>query len=356
MKEAERRRKRLEQEKKLTESSNNASKKIINSIQTDNSKNIINNEDINQNQNAIQKRKERRERRKQKNKTNNNEPSIDNNNKIEKDNMQSEYQNNNNNSISTNKKLNNENNQKIISDNISEYSINNNLDNSKSLSSPNYRFLSKNYNEIKLENIKNFLNKTNAEKPSNEQKEYEIKKMIKIMELKPKKLDISNKDVEDTFAVNLIEKMEGNEEYQEKQNEIKNLKKKIKEEENQIEQTLEKNKEEIKKYVENIMKLQNNLINSQKGDIFYLEEENKIDEIKIQNLRATHRRLIEENKEEKDRINKIINEQIPIYTKELEKEIEEVKKMKHQLEIIGKKKPPNDIMKKIEVVMRYKKK
>ena len=130
------------------------------------------------------------------------------------------------------------------------------------------------------------------------------------MELKPKKLDISNKDVEDTFAVNLIEKMEGNEEYQEKQNEIKNLKKKIKEEENQIEQTLEKNKEEIKKYVENIMKLQNNLINSQKGDIFYLEEENKIDEIKIQNLRATHRRLIEENKEEKDRINKIINEQI----------------------------------------------
>jgi DNA repair exonuclease SbcCD ATPase subunit len=176
------------------------------------------------------------------------------------------------------------------------------------------------------------------------------------MELKPKKLDISNKDVEDTFAVNLIEKMEGNEEYQEKQNEIKNLKKKIKEEENQIEQTLEKNKEEIKKYVENIMKLQNNLINSQKGDIFYLEEENKIDEIKIQNLRATHRRLIEENKEEKDRINKIINEQIPIYTKELEKEIEEVKKMKHQLEIIGKKKPPNDIMKKIEVVMRYKKK
>ena len=66
--------------------------------------------------------------------------------------------------------------------------------------------------------------------------------------------------------------------------------------------------------------------------------------------------LLNENLTKKDRINKIINEQIPIYTKELEKEIEEVKKMKHQLEIIGKKKPPNDIMKKIEVVMRYKKK
>ena len=374
MKAAERRRKKqLEQEKKLTESSKNK----LTSNQSDKSRKLlITNEDIMKNQNKslkqsnnvdeekikrIKERRERRERRKRKNQTSEKEPSY---NTSEKDNINSpEIQKNNNNSILSDKKLNTSNNNnnninKIISDSNSEYSINNNnIENITSLSNQNYRFLSKNYNEIKLENVKEFLNKTNAEKPSYEQKEYEIKNMIKVMELKPKEFDIkTNKEEESIFTANILKKIEGNEEYEENKREIKKLKNRIKEEENKIEKTLEQNKEEIKKYVENIIKLQNNLINSSKGDIFYLEEENKIDEIKIQNLRATHKRLIDENKQEKDRISKIINEQIPIYAKELEKEIEEVKKMKHQLEIQGKKKPPNDIMKKIEVVMRYMKK
>ena len=371
MKAAERRRKKqLEQEKKLTESSKNK----LTSNQSDKSRKLlITNEDIMKNQNKslkqsnnvdeekIKRIKERRERRKRKNQTSEKEPSY---NTSEKDNINSpEIQKNNNNSILSDKKLNTSNNNnnninKIISDSNSEYSINNNnIENITSLSNQNYRFLSKNYNEIKLENVKEFLNKTNAEKPSYEQKEYEIKNMIKVMELKPKEFDIkTNKEEESIFTANILKKIEGNEEYEENKREIKKLKNRIKEEENKIEKTLEQNKEEIKKYVENIIKLQNNLINSSKGDIFYLEEENKIDEIKIQNLRATHKRLIDENKQEKDRISKIINEQIPIYAKELEKEIEEVKKMKHQLEIQGKKKSPNDIMKKIEVVMRYMKK
>ena len=251
---------------------------------------------------------------------------------------------------------NNLNNIKIISVSSSKNSYNN-KDNQTSLSNPNYRFLSKNYNEIKNENIKEFLEKTNPNKPSNEQKEYEIQKMIKLMELKPKAVDIKrNKEEENNFAYNLIQKMESDKEYNENQKEIKKLKGKIKEEEEQIEYMLKNNKEEIKQYIEKIIELQNELLNSQKGDVFYLEEEIKVDKIQIENLSSTYQRLIEENKREKEKINKLIIFEIPKLTKELEKEIEEVKKMKHQIEVLGKKKPPSDIMKKIEVVMRYMKK
>jgi len=251
---------------------------------------------------------------------------------------------------------NNLNNKKIISESSSKNSYNN-KDNQTSLSNPNYRFLSKNYNEIKNENIKEFLEKTNPNKPSNEQKEYEIQKMIKLMELKPKAVDIKrNKEEENNFAYNLIQKMESDKEYNENQKELKILKEKIKEEEEQIEYMLKKNKEEIKQYIEKIIELQNELLNSQKGDVFYLEEEIKVDKIQIENLSSTYQRLIEENKREKEKINKLIIFEIPKLTKELEKEIEEVKKMKHLIEVLGKKKPPSDIMKKIEVVMRYMKK
>ena len=251
---------------------------------------------------------------------------------------------------------NNNNNKKIISVSSSKNSYNN-KDNQTSLSNPNYRFLSKNYNEIKNENIKEFLEKTNPNKPSNEQKEYEIQKMIKLMELKPKAVDIKrNKEEENNFAYNLIQKMESDKEYNENQKEIKKLKGKIKEEEEQIEYMLKNNEEEIKQYIEKIIELQNELLNSQKGDIFYLEEEIKVDKIQIENLSSTYQKLIEENKREKEKINKLIIFEIPKLTKELEKEIEEVKKIKHQIEILGKKKPPSDIMKKIEVVMRYIKK
>ena len=157
----------------------------------------------------IKRIKERRERRKRKNQTSEKEPSY---NTSEKDNMNSpEIQKNNNNSILSDKKLNISNNNnnninKIISDSNSEYSINNNnIENITSLSNQNYRFLSKNYNEIKLENVKEFLNKTNAEKPSYEQKEYEIKNMIKVMELKPKEFDIkTNKEEESIFTANNV--------------------------------------------------------------------------------------------------------------------------------------------------------
>ena len=323
----------------------------------------------------MKKIKERKERKKRKNKMKEIEPAnvenninnnINNNLEIKENAPENIYdsepitpiqdiQKNNVNSIPSDKKVdinNINNNRKIISvsDN-SNNSINDNNNNDDfSVKSSNYKFLSKNYNEIKTENIKNFLKKTNPEKPTNEQKETEIQNMIKIMQLKQKYTP--NKD-EKNYGYNIWKKIERNEDYIKNQQKIKDLKIKIKEEENDIEKILENNKEEIKNYNEKIIKLQNDLLNTKQGDIFYLEEENKIAEIQIQNLSATYQRLVEENKKEKENINYLLNEDIFKLTKELKKEIEEVKKIKHQIKNLGKKKPPNDIMKKIEVVMKY---
>ena len=104
-----------------------------------------------------------------------------------------------------------------------------------------------------------------------------------------------------------MQKIKENKDYIENQKEIKDLKIKVKFEEKKIEEMLEKNKEEIEKYIEKIIKLQNNLLNSQQGEAFYLEEENKIDEIQIQNLSATYQKLREENEKEKYRINDLVN-------------------------------------------------
>ena len=331
----------------------------------------------------IQRKKERKERRKKKNKIDDVEPIfVDNNNK-------DINENNNTNNININEKDNknlydsesvapvpnipkniinpiqndknfnaNNNNHKIITvSSSSNQSINNKNEIKSSISTPNYKFLAKNYNDIKTENIKDFLTNTNPDKPINEQKEAEVYKMIKLMELKPRALDIKkNKEEENNFTHNIMQQIEEDEEYKENQKKIKELKIRVKEEEDKIKELLENNKEEIKGYIEKIMKLQNDLINSEQGDIFYLEEENKIDDIQIQNLSATYQRLIVENEEERKNINKLINEDISVLTKELNKEIVEVKKIKHQLEVLGKKKPPRDILKKIEVVMRYMKK
>ena len=383
---------RKERKKKMNESlkSNEDQINKLISIQSENDGNIIKQDTRNKTKNIsesknslsnsinkadMKKIKERKERKKRKNKMKEIEPAnvenninnnINNNLEIKENASENIYdsepitpikdiQKNNVNSIPSDKKVdinNINNNRKIISvsDN-SNNSINDNNNNDDfSVKSSNYKFLSKNYNEIKTENIKNFLKKTNPEKPTNEQKETEIQNMIKIMQLKQKYTP--NKD-EKNYGYNIWKKIERNEDYIKNQQKIKDLKIKIKEEENDIEKILENNKEEIKNYNEKIIKLQNDLLNTKQGDIFYLEEENKIAEIQIQNLSATYQRLVEENKKEKENINYLLNEDIFKLTKELKKEIEEVKKIKHQIKNLGKKKPPNDIMKKIEVVMKY---
>ena len=331
-----------------------------------------------------QRIKERKERKKRKNKVENIEPvfvdnninenqnNIISNNNIDLNNNEKENKNaydsesvapipvlqkNNINPIQAENVNNNNNiNHKIISVSSSSHSINKNEIQS-SISTPNYQFLSKHYYEIKPENIKDFLINTNPDKPVIEQKELEVHKMVKLMELKPKAIDIKeNKEAENTFTYNLMQKIGENKEYIENQKEIKELKIKVKEEEKKIENLLEDNKKEIKEYIEKITKLQNDLLNSQQGDIFYLEEENKIDEIQIQNLSSTLQRLNEENEREKYRINDLVNGEISFLTNDLNKEISEVQKIKRQLEALGKKKPPRDITKKVEVVMRYMKK
>ena len=316
----------------------------------------------------ISQRIKERKQRKKRNKKDNLEPVFINDNNKE-DNINNNNINENNNNIKDNKNIydsesvapiptpkninNNINPNKIISVSSSSHSINKN-EYQSGISTPNYQFLSKNYHEINQENIKNFFNNTNPNKPLEEQKELEIHNMIKLMELKPKSINIkANKEVENNFTHNLMQKIKENKEYKENQKEIKDLKIKVKIEEKKIEEMLEKNKEEIEKYIEKIIKLQNNLLNSQQGEAFYLEEENKIDEIQIQNLSATYQKLREENEKEKYRINDLVNGEIYSLTKDLNKEINEVQKIKRQLEVLDKKRPPRDIIKKIEVVMRY---
>ena len=223
-------------------------------------------------------------------------------------------------------------------------------------SKPNYQLLSKNFANIKNENIEEFLTKTNPNKPSNEEKESEVKRMIEVMNLKPNLKSDNNKTIkndDNNYAYNLTQKIEDNNNYYENQKEIKELKERVIEEEKKLEQKLQRNKEEIQKYIEKIISWQNILINSKQGDIVALEEENKIDDIQINNYSVTYQRLVEENEKERNKMFYLINKEIIPLQKELKSEINEVRNLKIQLKQWNKKAPPKDILKKIEVVMKY---
>ena len=261
------------------------------------------------------------------------------------------------NSNNINNNINNINNKQssLSSSNNSINNYNNN-DIPSITSTPNYQLLSKNYANIKNENIEEFLAKTNPDKPSDEQKESEVKKMIEVMDLRPNPKNANNQAIlndEKNYAYNLTRKIEDNNDYYENQKEIKKLIEIVKEEEKNTEQMLERNKDEIQKYIEKIISLQNTLINSKQGDIVALEEANKIDDIQINNLSVTYQRLKEENEREKNRMLSLINKEIIPLQKELKNEIKEVQNLKNQLLKWDKKAPPRDILKKIEVVMKY---
>ena len=261
--------------------------------------------------------------------------------------------NNNNNNININY---NNLNQKQNSNSSSSSSYNNKNDIISLTSTTSYHLLSKNFAQIKNENIEEFLTKTNPNKPSNEEKESEVQKMIEVMKLHPNPRNVNNKaniKDENNYAHNLIQKIEDNSEYYENQRELKELREKVKEEEKKTEQMLQRNKEEIQKYIEKIISLQNNLINSQQGDIVTLEESIKIDLIQINNLTVTYHRLKEENEKEKNKMMNLINKEIIPLQKELKNEINEVQKLKSQLKLWNKKAPPRDLLKKVEVIMKY---
>ena len=180
--------------------------------------------------------------------------------------------------------------------------------------------------------------------------------MIEVMNLKPNLKSDNNKTIkndDNNYAYNLTQKIEDNNNYYENQKEIKELKERVIEEEKKLEQKLQRNKEEIQKYIEKIISWQNILINSKQGDIVALEEENKIDDIQINNYSVTYQRLVEENEKERNKMFYLINKEIIPLQKELKSEINEVRNLKIQLKQWNKKAPPKDILKKIEVVMKY---
>jgi len=260
-----------------------------------------------------------------------------------------------NKTLNLEKNFNLNNNRNIMKQNSNSISNSLNNDILSTASNPNYQILSKNFENIKNENIEEFLTKTNPKKPTIEQKESEVQAMIQVMNLHPNPKNQNNvKNINDSnYAHNLTQKIEDNNEYYESQKEIMELKKVEKEEENKMEQMLEKNKEEIQRYIEKILKLQNDLINSNQGDIIALENENKIDEIQIYNLQMNLQRIEEENEKEKNKMLFLINKEITPLQKELKNEILEVQKLKKQLLQWNKKTPPRDLLRKIEVVMKY---
>lgn len=254
--------------------------------------------------------------------------------------------------------------------NIANYNFNNNNDIRRTSSSnsnnnditsassaPNYSVLTKNYANIKNENVEEFLKKTNPNKPSDERKEAEVQRMIEIMNLRPNQKNGNNKtnaNDSDNYAYNLTQKIEGTaDDYYATQKEIKDLKEQVREEESKMNQMLERNKIEIQNNINKIIELQNKLINSKQGDIVALEEENKIDVIQMNNLSVTLKRLKEENEKERTQMFNLINKEILPLKKELKNEILEVQRLKKQLLQWNKKAPPKDLLRKIEVVMKY---
>jgi hypothetical protein len=264
-----------------------------------------------------------------------------------------------------NKKLNenfnfanyNFNNNNDIRHSSSSNSNSNNNDITSASSAPNYSVLTKNYANIKNENVEEFLKKTNPKKPSDERKEAEVQRMIEIMNLRPNPKNGNNKtnaNDSDNYAYNLTQKIEGTtDDYYTTQKEIKDLKEQVREEESKMNQMLERNKIEIQNNIEKIIELQNKLINSKQGDIVALEEANKIDVIQMNNLSVTLKRLKEENEKERTQMFNLINKEILPLKKELKNEILEVQRLKKQLLQWNKKAPPKDLLRKIEVVMKY---
>ena len=139
--------------------------------------------------------------------------------------------------------------------------------------------------------------------------------------------------------------------YIESKKELDKLQEQFIEEENKLQILLSKNNTEAQKYVETIIKLQNQLLNSPQWDVITLEEENKIDEVKIKNLKEKIEIIKEENEKEIEEMKKIDFDEI---NSTLRKEIEKVRSLKNTLLKFKGREIPEDITKEIEVIMKYK--
>ena len=169
--------------------------------------------------------------------------------------------------------------------------INNNLFfKEKDLNKSNKYLLSQNE-----ENFNNFLELTNPNKPDITERNKNLNKMIRMLNLKatPDKFEIKE-----------------NEKYKESKKEYEKLKKILNNEEKNLNDLINNNKITTQSYIEKIIYLQNQLINSPQGDILALEETNKLDEIQINNLIDTIYKNKEEYEIEKEEIKILIDSQI----------------------------------------------
>ena len=213
--------------------------------------------------------------------------------------------------------------------------INNNLFfKEKDLNKSNKYLLSQNE-----ENFNNFLELTNPNKPDITERNKNLNKMIRMLNLKatPDKFEIKE-----------------NEKYKESKKEYEKLKKILNNEEKNLNDLINNNKITTQSYIEKIIYLQNQLINSPQGDILALEETNKLDEIQINNLIDTIYKNKEEYEIEKEEIKILIESQIDPIKNELIKEIEKIKNLKNELIKLKDKELPQEIKKKIQVVLKYK--
>ena len=178
-------------------------------------------------------------------------------------------------------------------------------------------------------------------KPTENERIEQLNKMIKIFKL-------GNNINADNILVS------DNNIYAHNKKEIAELQSRIENEEMKLQKLMMNNKNITQEYIERIIQLQNDIMNSPKGDIISLEEANKVDDVVIKNLLYKKKKVKEEYESEKNELKKMISERIKPMINELKKEIKEVQELKRQLMECKEKEVPKDLRNKLEVVIHYK--
>ena len=136
--------------------------------------------------------------------------------------------------------------------------------------------------------------------------------------------------------------------------EIAELQSRIANEETKLQKVMMSNKNATQQYIEKIIQLQHDIMNSPKGDIISLEEANKVDDVVIKNLLYKKKKVKEEYEVERNELKKMITDSIKPMISELKREIQEVQELKKQLSLYGEKELPRDLKNKLEVIIHYK--
>ena len=178
-------------------------------------------------------------------------------------------------------------------------------------------------------------------KPTERERIEQLNKMIKIFKL-------GNNVNADNILVG------DNNMYTHNKKEIAELQTRIENEEMKLQKLMMNNKNVTQEYIERIIQLQNDIMNSPKGDIISLEEANKVDDVVIKNLLYKKKKVKEEYELERSELKRMISESIKPMINELKREIKEVQDLKRQLSVYKEKELPKDLKNKLEVIIHYK--